>query len=583
MALSNEYAHSNHPAIKPLALLCISAVFSSLLCAATWLLCPPEWDFYDSFVAHLCSGIATRNQLTHFFIYGFYAISKPIIWLQTNFKQVPWMGLLITGCLLISNTLFTYLLLRRFMQVASASLKYSLLALLPLLAATQIYGYYRPSMTGTGLLMTGCAFLLSLELPFNGKRSWIFAIAIIAWCLLATCIRFETLGGGLIIALYGLCNLSPAYPGKDLVSLIKRCLLPGLPALALVLLITSGLQNEPFLKQTEVDLYIAADGNSADREIAAVTPEDSIKEVAIKRFFLNDETVLTPAYIHQLALTTISNKQKLAGHSDQFMQRLWRLASPTLLAHWPYAVLNTLLLLFALLLSLKASMRMLVYQLLFWLVIFSLAYLVKLEDRHYLYLVQLFTYGNVLLFFKITQGKNLLPLSAAGYLFAGFAVYNIHSHQPGVSQRLQHLHLAEQEINSLTAGKILLLDGESKDVFLGTPFTLRRFAPARDIVFYDMGQMPVITEYRQHLDTLCQCNSRNITEFYSYLLSHKNELCIISTEERVTFITTYLQLIHQKCLPIHKQIGDFEIEKIERNTGKLHYYTLTDSSWQQIR
>ncbi|MFN8300459.1 MAG: hypothetical protein U0T75_15260 [Chitinophagales bacterium] len=574
MSTQTAVMSKNQSAYGSSAVLVIATLQTFFVVLLTWLACPPTWDFYDGFVAHLVSGIATRGHLTNFYIYSYYGISTPLIWLQTHFSDIPWTGVLVISCLFIGNTLFNFLLLNTALKKWSGSILLAGFLLFPCIFLLQFQSFHQPNVAAAALLLSGSALLAAAEWQqgFNNKflNAFIWLLLTIA-VLLPVGLRFEAvLGTGLLTGIYAFFSSNPVWR-------LKRLLIPGVPALIGVAIIASSLNHVPFLKATEADLFIVADGSATLRDVTAGNSRDSIMEVAVKRFFLNDEQVLTPTFIHQLAERTIAAKQSAASDITHLPQRLFKLASAPILNHPQYVLFSLLIVLLSFFVSPGTGLRSLFFYLAFFLIMILLAYYIKLEDRHYVGLAQLFAYMQLLLFFS--QIDSITPAFKFAFaltvLLAFFSFRSMWQQRTASEVNLKNLAEAEVEINQLSTRQVLLLDGDSKDIFHGTPFTLRHFDAASEIVFYDMGQMPILPEYRSYLDATCKCNSRNVVEFYDYLLSLKSNLCLISSEERVGFITTYLQLVHHKTIHLNRVNGDFALDRIERNNGKLHYYTLS--------
>ncbi len=559
--------------------LSVSALVASFVLLLGYMIIDFEWDFYDSFNAHLLSGIATRGVVKDFYIVWPF-IPRIYIFLQKSYGNFLWFGVTFYFFLFFANTVFALLAIdffkRNFPYISFLKL---FCAFFALLFCVQIVSVSRPSITGVSFLLCGSSILL-VEVFFTRLNSlakktslYLLVLFMFFW---GACFRIDSaVAATIVVGIY--IVLSSVN--------LKQSLLKAFPILCLLVILFSinakRISRIPFLKETELALFYLGDGVNKNNLYSGLSERDSMKAYAVNRFYLNDENELTISFIKGLVQKKLSAEKVTGINLFKRCQTAWQIAAPTILSNWHYLFLNSLSLFLVFHINNNNKFRILSFQILFWCVVFFVAYLAKLEDRHYLYMAQLFTYCNLLLLFqppnrKLLGRKIMYPIIASiSFLFCFLLIKTI-SGATVVNQNLENLSATEQEINRLAENKILLLDGDSKNIYHGPPFTIRRFETPQEIIYYDMGHLPLLPEYNIFLNNLCGCNSRNVVEFYNYLQENKGRLLIVSNDWRMTFTQSYLRVVHNKQFHYRKILGNFAVQKIQTGTNTLNYYEILD-------
>jgi hypothetical protein len=540
-------------------------------------LCPTEWDFYDSFNAHLISGVATRNVVTDFYI-AFPLLPTIFIFLQKNWGSIPWLGFTYSLMLFIANATLAFMIFYLiYIKFPKLSVPKALLLLFPLFFIIQSFGIYKLSMTGLSFLLCGSSILL-IEMLLSKNRSLVAKSAITSiiglFFLFGICTRFDSAIAVLIItSIYILLNSQN----------IKRSFWSVLPLFIITafiaLLSLLKLDKTPFMKANEVQLVYLSDGDNDNGFYNELSGKDIIKYKAVNRFFLVDSLQINTALIGYLTELKIKSENKIGVNVFTRLKSSWQIAQPTIVANWQYAVLNMFILLLALATGVN-RWRIVVFQTAFWLMIFSIAYIARIEDRHYAFMSQIFSYCNVLLLLNATERRKLSgKIIIVSILFISpiFPViaFEMYSNATHVRLKQFHLSMAEKELNEIGLNKFVLLDGSSKNVFNAPPLVIRKFDKISKIVYYDMGHLALLPEYNNYLNKLCACNSRSIVDFYSFLAANKSSVLIVSTDERQEFIRQYLEVIYNKKLTVVRKEGDFSISKVNVDNDKLFYYSIS--------
>jgi hypothetical protein len=156
---------------------------------------PPEWDYFDGFIAHLISGIATRNIISQTPL-GFAYLTPLFTWLTSHIGLFPWVGLISQAMLLAANAVFVFITLHLFRQkfphlpfwkiVPPACLLFFII---------QLPANAKPSFTGLTFLLCGSAVLLIEKFVSEAKdyrqkiMVYLIAIFMYGW---GACMRFDT-------------------------------------------------------------------------------------------------------------------------------------------------------------------------------------------------------------------------------------------------------------------------------------------------------------------------------------------------------------------------------------------------------
>jgi len=554
--------------------LAISAFCFILTCIIT----PLEWDFYDGFLSHLINGIATRGVLSKFYIYGFFQIPKLYLYLQHIAGDVPWIGIITLFFLVTANTLFVSCVLFHIKnRHPSLTFMRVFLFSVPLFFIIQFPVISRPSHTGLSFLLCGSAllFITTCGDGITGFRKVIMYVVLALIYFWGICIRLESGIGASIIVILFIVLISK----QRILSLLKisPLLLVGLlTGIAIV----STLDSIPFLKKTEASLFYVSDGVNQGNIFDGLSVRDSVKVQAVKRFFINDEKEITESFINDIARRKAAQEIAHPIEITQRLRKAWEIGHVAITAQYLVILIN-LLLLILIFLTDGRKISILLFQIGFWAITFGLAYSVKLEERHFLYMLEIYTYCNIALLaynFSILYERPLLLklfYSIVVLIFLN-VIYIGHERSAIVSEKLHRYDMAEKEVNLMAKDKILLLDGDSKFIFHGGPFTVRHFPAPKEIVFYDMGELPILTQYNAYLDKLCSCNSRQVPVFYDYLLKNKGDVLIISTDSRNRFIQSYMKVIYNRDIRFNILNGKYEINAISPSDEHLNYYTISD-------
>ncbi|MES2622247.1 MAG: hypothetical protein V4615_15460, partial [Bacteroidota bacterium] len=375
--------------------------------------------------------------------------------------------------------------------------------------------------------------------------------------------------------------------GRTIRGSAKTLLPPAVIAVSIMFYIHHLAASVPFLQRTEAAMFYVADGVNDPDFYSGKSPKDSIKIYALKGFFMNDEAELTEDFINNL----FKEKIKSLGTAPiPFTQRIttaWHITRPCVEANLTGCGLNVLLILLVLFLYFKNRNGLYVYasfiffQLFFWFTIFAVAYLIKMEYRHFDPMLQLYSLCNILFLANYTSVYPKFSSSFAFHVSAlivfillSFKVLHVFHKAHETKLTLINQNRAIKEVNEMAAGKILMLDVNSRQLIHGNVFTVVKFPKVQKILLYDLGEFPLIPSYKMILDNFCHCNSSRVNEFYRYLKEQKENVLFVSTDSRIQMISGYLQLVHGINYHFTKLPGNFKASKIFCNGEYLNYYII---------
>jgi hypothetical protein len=289
-----------------------------------------------------------------------------------------------------------------------------------------------------------------------------------------------------------------------------------------------------------------ADAHSDKDNGTLLTPPDSLKSIAVNRYFIADTYSINTAFIDTLVQLKLAQEKNIGYSFTKRLSTAWQIASPAILKNAQYLMLCALMVIFALF-SKATRTRVLIFFAAYWLFIFIIAYVVKMEDRHYIYLSQVALYCALLMLLPAIPQLAKLPAALGLSALLGMAIFlmvNNHNRRARILANHALFNQFEADINQLAQGKILLLDGTSKDIFTSSPFHTRLFPLVKKIYFYDMGHLPLLPDYNNYLNAQCRCNALNAKEFYTAMAQKGNDILIISTAQRQQFISQYMDVVY---------------------------------------
>lgn len=544
-----------------------------------------EWDDYDGFAAQLFSGYLTPEPFWDFYSFGELFVGHLYAALHKLAQPVPWFAIFLHFYFITSTTIllfvFAELVKRKYLQI-KAWVMFVLTSVIFLL----VFSIDIIHLTHTvAFLFSGSALLGIMWLMNQSYNSWRRSAFYLGFLLLFTIgflTRTETgLGASLVVGVFLLLY------EKSFKRLLQILLPPALVAIVIMGYVSYRSNEIPFLKAVELNLFYVADGYQNKPNYSNQSAIDSIKHEAIVGFFVNDESELTVELIQQMAEEKMEYEAANPAPYSHSLFVAWFLVQPRILENLFLCLFDSLLLLFTFLLFFqrKPARKFIVffvgYQVFFLLTLLSLAYFVKMENRHFIPLLQLHTFCNLL--FVIEAGavdyftksfRSLTFFSTLIFALCIAALFKNFQEKKISATRIEKYKAAIEEVNEIGKGKILLLDVNSSALIHGTTFSLVKLPNISKILLYDMGELALIPNYKKYLDKECHCNSSHVPEFYQYLYENREQVLFISTDSRINFIQNYLRIVHHLGFRFAKITGEMKVNRIESAKSPLYYYAL---------
>lgn len=391
---------------------------------------------------------------------------------------------------------------------------------------------------------------------------YLFFLLLFGFCLV---IRYETgIAACFAMGVYVLCS------GKKIVHIFKAFSIPILMVVYLMVYLNLKANEVPFLKQTEPSLYYLSDAINNPDFVVGKNPADSVKYLAVIKYFINDKDVITSTFIKKMALEKASLFSINPPTIFHNIKVACCITIPFIIKYLEFVLLY--LLLFILLIRKTrgiAKVGIIGFNLFILAVIAVTAYGIKMEDRIFIPLIVTGGICNVLFVSKIKIQET--TISKSFYLIIVLLLF---SYATRFTSRAIEFRLNKEQnretlkaINEKAKNKYLYIDVNSHWLLHSSLFKPATLPSIKQFLFYDQGQLSMVPFFKKIADYDCQCNSAEADMYYRFLISKKNSVIIISNLERMNFISGYMELIHKQMI---------SFKRGEKLPGKndLFYFTI---------
>ncbi len=282
--------------------------------------------------------------------------------------------------------------------------------------------------------------------------------------------------------------------------------------------------------------------------------EDSMKYIALREGLVND-----PAYINLDFVERVIGGRNIFLFSHQLFNRAKYLLKETLANYILIIGLNIILMASGLWFFRRNKLKLLrfvVFNGLFWLLLFSIAYLMTMENR--LIAPLLFFYFVALIHFlpndKLLSywSRNAVSKAIVIVPITGLLAISLYYQVSEGKNYLRNVTLNRknfQKLEQASVGKILVTDAAATMIILYNnflPFQNPVFKKANKILFIDIETLTLTEPYRKFLDRNCNCNSMNLRELFDYFYSNKKEILLAGNPKRIKLFESYLRIVHHK-------------------------------------
>ncbi len=303
-----------------------------------------------------------------------------------------------------------------------------------------------------------------------------------------------------------------------------------------------------------------------------LTRKDSVIYMAAKTFMWSDPKVISPSYLRSLI-----NKSSSYYTDIEQWKRACTEVEEIALSYKIYLLLLVFYFCIALLsrTTKKYSIpRILFFEFSFWFLIIFQAYTIKVNDRSFGPYIAIFLFAHIIYFLQFCFNEGYVKaLVAFVILLAGFQLKNIQTESDNLKAELNRYQYASDKIRVTGKNKILILNSTSCDyLFLGNiPFHPFNYSDFHRIYITDGFNMPFLPYYRPYLEKECQCSLYNFPSFWKFLLSHKENVIVVSTDERVQIIEDYVHEVYAFNLHFKKTSTDGFL-KMNRSDSRQNWF-----------
>lgn len=554
--------------------MCNLVVCASLSIISCWLI-DPVYGFYDSFGAALMSGSITEAPITQTFHLGLYPISKLIGFLHSLAPALPWSGIMILLCWITVQTIFITLFSSYLYQGKFKLLQSTLLWLLSTSFAMG-FSLVEFSGTGIGILLSFIAVvgLWYTTAKMTGGVWQYLAVSFFTFVFFAGMAwRIESGVGGALIAGCFVVSVTTSFK-----RLFYVFVLPALVSTLMVFNLYFLLQKHAFFRKVEPLVYYVTDSRNPPPLIATDSIDDLRLRMA-RASFLIDTAVFNYELFDRMANEKADYEKQLIATPSKIVVQMLSIALPTITENFKLTLLYLLLFTCCVYVAAtskipKSVTRLVLFNGGVWLIIAVAAYTMKMEKWHYVPILQCTTLGNFLLGVIMPRSaelfsRNRFKIIVVGACALGFLFL---AQETTINKKIVNEKIAmRKEVFTNAGDKLMFLDVNSREVL--DNYVFRLYTPMKNVVLYDMAQIPFLPQYENQLNELCACNSHDARQFFSFLKKNTDRIHYLSTPYRVQYLQDFSKHILKMpvlFIPVHT----FEMRNLRYGAGTIINYKM---------
>lgn len=492
------------------------------------------WDEYDGFVSHLVVGKASNIYLPNLYIFGFLHLNQVLGWLQGFFDDIN-----VVGLFYVLTCTFCFHVILRTVQASSHTV---LILVLPF----AFYFVLTSSLTGLSFILCATSLIQINRILLNNCFSFSLLIRCVVYVglfVVGCLIRQESGFGASLIVFVVSSILNFKGPRSIIIYSI-----PILVSTLLLVYAYQTLQTIPFLWNTEKALYSLADGRAGNFTLYQhLNSIDSMKLRSVEAFMINDELVITEAFIkkmYEAKTGAIVDADYLFNQISQSTEVIYYN-----IANNAFLVYLFLSILFFFFYKTKRGKTLFLIVGFLTALLLSLSFFIKLEKRHFSYILIVFSFIIVACDQNIKQVE-LNALSKKVYLFVLVLLsITLLSDYLLRKDMISSMDKVEGYLLNKSKDKTLILDGNTSDLFQSRSIQLRKYTETTTVLYYNMGEMNLIPEYKVRFDRFLKTNTSCLPCFFDAIASN-DHVWYLSSPASVRFMRDYLRIIHAKDLEI---------------------------------
>lgn len=480
--------------------------------------------------------------------------------------EIPWLG-----CLMFTSWIF----------IQSSVIYFSAITFLPsksqnIFGVTAMwftlqllvfgFSFIEFSITGMGLLLTftaGCTlFQVSQnKLTITEYLFWIMLSGIALY--IGYGMRLESgIGGTILSGVYIVCAK------REPLVWVKSLWLPILVSFIALFSYQDAVKKSFFFDKVEPLIFYVTDSKNKPEFAAKDEVDKAINEMA-RSSCLIDSSVVNYELFSRLAQEKRKYESGILFSPVRIACQVRNVISPTIANNKTITCLAAIILLCGLFISFSCIDKNLFKSLILFnsaliMIILFLSYSMKMEQWHYIPLLQILILGNLLLsgnmWYAYMEGSPITRMVSYGIFVSMILFYlseNIRNHQ-SINEKVA----LQKEIERENQNNFIFYDVGTRELL--DNFVFRIYQPKNNVYFYDLAQLVYLKEYSNRLNELCSCNSFSPVEFFDFLRHSNNEI-YISTEQRSRILKDFINSVH------HMNI----------NFGELKQYELSNTAHTQ--
>jgi len=525
-------------------------IFSGVLLAFTYFYFGSYYEEYQGFWNALFSeSLSPGTTFDNFYFLGYIGISYIYSFIQSIFPSIQWFSVFHFLQLNISFALFfsiiAYLLRKLELKAYWLYLIFTLVFFGLFLDNIILFVYARASY-----ILCAASYLAIIvffkDMNVVKKYPFVFGILILLF-LWGNLTRIESaLAASLLLFCFAVVWKSN----------LKNALLISAPimlivGLSLILVFLDINTSTQFHKQVEPNIETEFTVRFNVVPVSSMkTFEDSVKYEAAMRMFWADPDIITIPYLKSLV------KQE---ESRWFNPEQWNRVKYELQTAWNnfkfHFVFVLLLTGFSFVLLIQNTERikgalLVLYLLGFIILLIENSYFVKMRDRTISPYLLIYLFSVLLLVFRYLKGNRRAFNFTIFILFvwAGINLVITKNKSELLNEVRQGNIVMLNKVKVYCSGETLMPNPTAMgNVTLAfTPFEKFDFSMFDHLYFYEASIQSIIPPYYQYLSKECNCEVRDFSNFYRYVLNpeYPNKVYTLSNEDRMIMAMVYLKIFH---------------------------------------
>jgi hypothetical protein len=546
---------------------------TAILSFVATLLIDPVWGYYDSYIAAMVSGQLSGVFINESYHLGLNSVIKLLVILHRHIPQIPWTAILLFLMWVYVQSISIVLILKWLNK--GWGWKLVVLVWGVLLLFVFGFSFIEYSITGIGMLLSFISLIAIWDIQKtskNGISDWACKVLLSIGFISGYCMRIESGLGGTVIAI-----LFILLSERSLLVLLKAFVVPVFFSFLFFIHFYHTLNDHYFFRKVDPIVFYVTDSHNSPPWVAA----DSIEEIKIrliKASVLIDSSQFNYEIYNKLASKKWEYEKKHTLRPQAAFRQIVKVAGPTIISNLPLTSVYLLVLTFSLIVMKTPRGRhffpILSYNILWGLIICSLAYSMKMEKWHYIPLVQCAILGNI--FYAISKAGiekvtfGILKRSMFFILFVMLIVnyiISINQNHRGIDEKLK----IANEIFKAQGEQLVFFDVNTREIL--DNYVFRNYHRLHNIQFYDIAQFAYLPEYEKHLNNLCHCNAHSAKDFFLFLKQNRNRIDYYSSSERVSLLAEFMRQLYGVNV-VFRPVSRTELKEGGYGLGEIVKYKL---------